>query len=165
VSAAFVGELWSTVAPRSRISSSAAKGQDACVMDVIGLFLGSVRGILALDRVMLAGIFPFTVRTSTVTHRRATARFWRWLAAVCQRRPSLVAKLIDWRHLTRVFVSMDPRYGPIYNPGVAEKLGRALVDHGYSLGRRAGHAHRVQRRRPGGTPAPHPTWRARPGQQ
>jgi hypothetical protein len=59
------------------------------------------------------------------------------LARLRERRPSLVARLIDWRNLTQVFVSMDPRYGPIYNKGVADKLAAGLVRHGYPVGSRA----------------------------
>jgi hypothetical protein len=83
------------------------------------------------DGVVLTGIFPFTVLDDTLIEGRTTARLWRWLARLRQQRPSLVAKLIDWRNLTQVFVSMDPRYGPIYNTGVANKLGAHLVEHGY----------------------------------
>jgi len=83
--------------------------------------------------VVLAGLFPFTVREDTLTDRR-TAWFWRWLADVRDRRPSLVARLIDWRNLTQVFVSMDPRYGPIYNKGVQEKLSGVLDEQGYVPG-------------------------------
>jgi hypothetical protein len=78
------------------------------------------------DGVILAGLFPFTVREDTLTEHRRTAWFWRWLAHIRDTRPSLVARLIDWRNLTQVFVSMDPRYGPIYNKGVEEKITSVL---------------------------------------
>jgi hypothetical protein len=84
--------------------------------------------------IILAGLFPFTVRQDTLTEHRRTAWFWRWLADVRERRPSLVARLIDWRNLTQVFVSMDPRYGPIYNKGVEEKLAGVLHEQGYVVG-------------------------------
>jgi hypothetical protein len=83
---------------------------------------------------VLAGLFPFTVREDTLTEHRRTAWFWRWLAHVRDTRPSLIARLIDWRNLTQVFVSMDPRYGPIYNKGVEEKLAGVLDDRGYLVG-------------------------------
>jgi hypothetical protein len=84
--------------------------------------------------VVLDGLFPFTVREDTLTEHRRTAWFWRWLAHVRESRPSLIARLIDWRNLTQVFVSMDPRYGPIYNKGVEEKLAGVLDDQGYLAG-------------------------------
>jgi hypothetical protein len=84
--------------------------------------------------VVLAGIFPFTVRDDTLIRGRATAWFWRWLARLRQEHPSLIARLIDWRNLTQVFVSMDPRYGPIFNFGVSEKLLAGLIREGYDTG-------------------------------
>jgi hypothetical protein len=84
--------------------------------------------------VILSGLFPFTVRDDTLTEHRRTAWFWRWLAGVRERRPSLVARLIDWRNLTQVFVSMDPRYGPIFNKGVEENLSEVLHEQGYPDG-------------------------------
>jgi hypothetical protein len=84
--------------------------------------------------IVLAGLFPFTVRADTLTEHRRTAWLWRWLAHVRDTRPSLIARLIDWRNLTQVFVSMDPRYGPIYNKGVEEKLATALDGQGYVTG-------------------------------
>jgi hypothetical protein len=86
------------------------------------------------DSVVLAGLFPFTVRDDTLTEHRRTAWFWRWLGRIRAERPSLVARLIDWRNLTQVFVSMDPRYGPIFNKGVEEKLVAVLDREGYPRG-------------------------------
>jgi hypothetical protein len=84
--------------------------------------------------VVLTGFFPFTVRDDTLTEERSTAWFWRWLAHVRDTRPSLIARLIDWRNLTQVFVSMDPRYGPIFNKGVEEKIAAVLHEQNYPVG-------------------------------
>jgi hypothetical protein len=84
--------------------------------------------------VVHAGVFPFTVRDDTLTEHRPTAWIWRRLARLREERPSLMARLIDWRNLTQVFVSMDPRYGPIYNKGVEEKLLVVLHEEGYAMG-------------------------------
>jgi hypothetical protein len=92
-----------------------------------------LRGGLS-DGVVLAGLFPFTVREDTLTEHRRTAWFWRWLGRIREKRPSLMARLIDWRNLTQVFVSMDPRYGPIFNKGVEEKLAAVLEQEGYPVG-------------------------------
>jgi hypothetical protein len=89
------------------------------------------------DSVVLAGIFPFTVRDDTLVRGRRTAWFWRWLARLRREHPSMLARLIDWRNLTQVLVSMDPRYGPIFNLAVSEKLRAGLVDEGYAIGSRA----------------------------
>jgi hypothetical protein len=84
--------------------------------------------------IVLAGLFPFTVREDTLIESRRTAWFWQWLARIREQRPSLIARLVDWRNLTQVFVSMDPRYGPIYNKGVEEKLAAVLHEQGYVVG-------------------------------
>ncbi|MDQ3700025.1 MAG: hypothetical protein M3442_03780, partial [Chloroflexota bacterium] len=86
------------------------------------------------DGAVLAGIFPFTVRDDTLIRGRRTARFWRWLARVRRKHRSVITRLIDWRNLTQVFVSMDPRYGPIFSIGVSEKLRASLVGAGYAIG-------------------------------
>jgi hypothetical protein len=86
------------------------------------------------DSVVVAGLFPFTVRDDTLTENRRTAWLWRRLARLREERPSLMARLVDWRNLTQVFVSMDPRYGPIYNKGVEEKLTDVLCTVGYRIG-------------------------------
>jgi hypothetical protein len=83
---------------------------------------------------VLSGLFPFTVREDTLTQNRHSAWFWRWLERVRESRAGLVAHLIDWRNLTQVFVSMDPRYGPIYNKGIEEKLVALLRRQGYVVG-------------------------------
>jgi hypothetical protein len=84
--------------------------------------------------VVLAGLFPFSVRRDTLIEKRRTAWIWRRLGRLREERPSLAARLIDWRNLTQVFVSMDPRYGPIYNKGVEEKVAAALQNLGYGVG-------------------------------
>ena len=80
--------------------------------------------------VMVTGIFPFSASAQPLTERPRVGRFWNWLGRVRERNPNLLY-LVDWRNLTQVFVSMDPRYGPIYNVGGARSLYGALVNHGY----------------------------------
>jgi pimeloyl-ACP methyl ester carboxylesterase len=84
--------------------------------------------------VVLTGLFPFTVRAGTLTEQRPTAWFWRWLAHLRETRAGVLAYLIDWRNLGQVFVSMDPRYGPIYSKGIEEKLAALLHEQGYVEG-------------------------------
>jgi hypothetical protein len=86
--------------------------------------------------VVLAGIFPCTVRDDTLIEGRSTAWFWRWLAQLRREHPSLLARLIDWRNLTQVLVSRDPRYGPIFSMGGAAKLRAGLLGAGYVIGSR-----------------------------
>jgi hypothetical protein len=46
---------------------------------------------------------------------------------------SISAILIFVRNLLQVGVSGDPRYGPIYNVGVARELALSLLKHGYDI--------------------------------
>jgi hypothetical protein len=82
--------------------------------------------------VMVTGLFPFSASAQPLAERRRTGRFWGWLGRLRDENPNLLTRLIDWRNLTQVFVSMDPRYGPIYNAGAARSLYTALANHGYA---------------------------------
>ena len=81
--------------------------------------------------VMVTGLFPFSASAQPLAERRRTGAFWGRLGRMRDEHPNLLTRLIDWRNLTQVLVSMDPRYGPIYNAGGARSLYAALVNHGY----------------------------------
>ena len=84
--------------------------------------------------IMVTGLFPFSASAQPLAERRRTGAFWTRLGRMRDEHPSLLTRLIDWRNLTQVFVSMDPRYGPIYNAGGARSLYAALLNHGYTPG-------------------------------
>lgn len=84
--------------------------------------------------VFIDDVFPFSVSNNPLTGDRFFSRLWRYIQAA-RRRGSimgeLLASLIFARNLLQVAVSGDPRYGPIYNVGVAKELIRSLLEHGY----------------------------------
>src|SRR3954470_4748896 len=84
------------------------------------------------DAAILADVFPFspTNRALIDPHRRR-AWWWQALATMREQHPNLLAHLIDWRNLTQVFVSLDGRYGPVYNSGVADHIIADLRGAGY----------------------------------
>jgi hypothetical protein len=84
--------------------------------------------------VMVTGLFPFSASAQPLAERRRTGAFWDWLGRMRDENPNLLTRLVDWRNLTQVFVSMDPRYGPVYNAGGARSLAAALANHGYVAG-------------------------------
>lgn len=84
--------------------------------------------------VMVTGLFPFSASAQPLAERRRTGAFWGRLGRMRDEHPNLLTRLIDWRNLTQVLVSMDPRYGPIYNAGGARSLRAALVNHGFVPG-------------------------------
>jgi hypothetical protein len=87
---------------------------------------------------MVTGLFPFSASAQPLAERRRTGAFWRGLVRRRDERPGLLTalgdQLVNWRNLTQVLVSMDPRYGPIYNAGGARSLRAALVNHGCAPG-------------------------------
>jgi hypothetical protein len=87
--------------------------------------------------VMVTGLFPFSASAQPLAERRRTGAFWGRLGRMRDEHPNLLTRLIDWRNLTQVLVSMDPRYGPVYNAGGARSLYAALVNHGYVPGGQA----------------------------
>ena len=87
---------------------------------------------------MVAGLFPYAASGQPLAERPRTGALWARLGRAREAQPDLrgrlIDRLIDWRNLTQVLVSMDPRYGPIYNAGGARSLYAALVNHGYAPG-------------------------------
>lgn len=84
--------------------------------------------------VFIDDVYPFSVSNNPLTGDRFFSRSWRYIQTA-RRRGSimgeLLSSLIFARNLLQVAVSGDPRYGPIYNVGVAKELVRSLLKHGY----------------------------------
>ena len=82
--------------------------------------------------VIIDDVFPFSVNNNPLNGERALS--WLWQRMHNSRvggKASGFAILIFVRNLFQVAVSGDPRYGPIYNFGVARELTRSLIQHGY----------------------------------
>ena len=76
--------------------------------------------------------FPFSVTNNPLNGERSLGWLWQRIHnSRLGRRGSVLAMLIFVRNLFQVGVSSDPRYGPIYNVGVARELMRSLLRHGY----------------------------------
>jgi len=84
--------------------------------------------------VFIDDVFPFSVSNNPLTGDRHFSKAWNYIHEA-RRRGSIVggllSSLIFVRNLLQVGVSGDPRYGPIYNVGVAKELIRSLLKHGY----------------------------------
>jgi len=83
---------------------------------------------------IIADVFPYSATNNPLTGERAFA----WLYKILQRarshyKNSLFAFIFILRNLVQVGVSGDPRYGPIYNAGVAREIGRSLIRRGYKF--------------------------------
>lgn len=81
-------------------------------------------------------VFAYQIAGRPPAEEPMTGRFWRWLHAqrVSRRRVPVLGNLLSIRNVLQVGVSVDPRYGPIYNFGVAELVRHALLRSGYTVG-------------------------------
>jgi hypothetical protein len=130
--------------PSSGVASSPSRGPYVVFLSGVGTMGRQIdaweqrlidridAGLRGRGAVMVTGIFPFSASAQPLAERRRTGRFWGWLGRLRDENPNLLTRLVDWRNLTQVFVSMDPRYGPIYNAGAAHSLNAALSNHGYA---------------------------------
>ncbi|MBV9173238.1 MAG: hypothetical protein JOZ81_24500 [Chloroflexi bacterium] len=84
--------------------------------------------------------FAYSVRENPLAGRHLVD--WVWRSARSRQTAGassglLLGPVIQLRNLLQVAVSADPRYGPIYNLGLAESIGRRLIAGGYLPGRPA----------------------------
>ncbi len=87
--------------------------------------------------VVITDVFGFSVDNLSMTSQRRLGWFWTWVNDVRLRKDSPLKRaglLINLRNILHISVSADPRYGPVYNYGVAEMTLQSLVRHGYGLG-------------------------------
>lgn len=81
---------------------------------------------------IISDIFPYSATNNPLTGERAFAWLYQWLLnARLRSRNSWFAILFMVHNLMQVAVSGDPRYGPIYNSGIAREIGLRLIQHNY----------------------------------
>jgi hypothetical protein len=87
------------------------------------------------EAAIIDDVYPFSVTNNPLNGERQLAWLWQQLhRSRLGGRPALFAALIFVRNLLQVAVSGDPRYGPIYNVGVARELALSLLQRGYRPG-------------------------------
>jgi hypothetical protein len=97
-------------------------------------FLQALRAYLP-GTAVIDEVFPYSVTNLGLTGDRALASVWRWIERMRLKNPdTLLALFVNLRNVFQVAVSADPRFGPIYNLGVAEEIWRYLRRHGYPPG-------------------------------
>jgi predicted Abi (CAAX) family protease len=94
-----------------------------------GRFLQRLQESLPSDRILIDNIIPYSVINLPLTLNRPLAKFWLWI----ERRTNL-GFLVLLRNMFQVAVSVDSRYGPIYNRGTAEIIIDRLLTNGYQPG-------------------------------
>ena len=77
-------------------------------------------------------IYPYSPANTALTQGRRLSRLWRRLVAwKSEQRLGAVAFLINLRNAFQVLVSVDRRYGPVFNWAIAQQIAAALLRHGY----------------------------------
>lgn len=92
-------------------------------------FLQRLETALPSDRVLIKNIIPYSVINLPLTIDRPLARFWQWIE-----RNARLEVLVLLRNMFQVAVSVDSRYGAIYNRGTAQIIIDRLLSRGYQPG-------------------------------
>jgi predicted Abi (CAAX) family protease len=92
-------------------------------------FLERLEASLPSDRILIYNIIPYSAIGVPLTIGRPLARFWQWIEQTSQ-----LEFFILLRNMFQVAVSVDSRYGPIYNRGTAQIIIDRLLDKGYQPG-------------------------------
>ena len=92
-------------------------------------FLELLAASLPSDRLLIADIIPYSVINLPLTLGRPFAKLWQWIE-----RNTKFGVLILLRNMFQVAVSVDSRYGPVYNRGTAQIIIDRLLKKGYQPG-------------------------------
>lgn len=90
------------------------------------------------EAVVITDVFPFSVTNNPLTGERPLAWLWSFLHRSRLQAKSLLFEFwIGARNVCQVAVCSDPRYGPIFNLGIAREVYDSLLRHGYDPRSRA----------------------------
>jgi len=92
-------------------------------------FLQLLAESLPSDRILIQNIIPYSVINLPLTLNRPLAKIWQWIE-----RTAKFEVLVLLRNMFQVAVSVDSRYGPIYNRGTAQIIIDRLLTSGYQPG-------------------------------
>ncbi len=81
--------------------------------------------------VLVDDIFPYSFNNLPLSAQPYLGWLWRWALRTKRSGPALVGYLINIRNIIQCFTSVDRRYGPMFNQGLAEVLMAGLLRHGY----------------------------------
>lgn len=83
------------------------------------------------DAVIIDDIFPYSVNNMALTGQPFFGRLWRWALRRKLDGPALAGMLINVRNTFQCLISLDHRYGPIYNQATGEVLLHGLMRYDY----------------------------------
>ncbi len=102
----------------------------------IETFLDALSPELPPNVRLIRGIMAYSVLNRPLDDDPIFAAFWKFVDAVRLRNAaSLLGMIINLRNVLVVAVSADPRYGPMYNFGIAKVMYDALIASGYRIRR------------------------------
>jgi hypothetical protein len=100
-------------------------------------FLNRVQALLPTT-VIVRDVFPFSATGTPLNGQRLLAGLWTWIDRLQHKHlRAWLYNFIQFRNLTQVAVSADPRYGRVYSTGLAREIVRHLLEHGYDVGSKA----------------------------
>jgi hypothetical protein len=100
----------------------------------IETFLDALQPELPADVRLVRGIMAYSVINRPLDDDPIFAAFWKFVDAVRLKNfNSLLGMIVNLRNVLVVAVSADPRYGPMYNFGIARVIYDALIAQGYRL--------------------------------
>jgi hypothetical protein len=106
----------------------------ACYTPDIETFLDALQPELPADVRLIRGIMAYSVINRPLDDDPIFAAFWKFVDAVRLKDVnSLLGMIVNLRNVLVVAVSADPRYGPMYNFGIARVIYDALIAEGYRL--------------------------------
>jgi hypothetical protein len=84
---------------------------------------------------LIRGLMVYSVLNRPLEDDPLLSSFWAVIDKLRFARPSSVLGMfVNLRNMLIVAVSADPRYGPIYNYGIAQRLYDGLIEAGYQVG-------------------------------
>ncbi|MGA8534178.1 MAG: hypothetical protein WB615_08745 [Candidatus Tumulicola sp.] len=99
----------------------------------IETFLDALSPELPNNVRLIRGVICYSVLNKPLDDDPILSRFWKMVDARRSRHMnSLLGMLVNLRNVTIVAVSADPRYGPMYNFGIADVIYRSLIVNGYA---------------------------------
>ena len=97
----------------------------------IETFLDALSPRLPANVKLVRGVMAYSVLNKPLEDDPILSRFWKMVDANRSSASSLLGMLVNLRNVTIVAVSADPRYGPMYNFGIADVIYRSLIANGY----------------------------------
>ncbi|XWK89970.1 MAG: CAAX protease [Phormidium sp.] len=99
-------------------------------------FLEELEAVLPDDILIIKGLMPYSPINRPLTENGILSFFWRFVDQIQVSKSGgiigfLMSLTIQLRNVIVVAISVDGRYGPIYNQGTAQVMYNSLINHGY----------------------------------